>query len=770
MSADCDTSHSRVEVWPELEKAELLARGAALKWASGVFYRPDQLERLAQYRKRESQRTSTIHSRLKSVVQSYLEGVGWGLEQLRGARGAVREVSCALGEVQREWSAAGGFLSLERLREVASEHERLRTAVSNLPRLCSVPTVVSETQHLIESRQLLEAHAKLMELERWQDDVHWQLHRVRGGKPSPEEEALVLSYFSGVPQLSKALSRELWAVIGSGLALARQDPVPFVSAVRIIEREEAMDRAFLEQQAASSRTLPPGRPRQWRARFFSVIEEAISTRFRATYLDVRGPGLASHLSALQNSIMSDLTTTKHLLEQCCPPHYCITRAYLLRCHKCLWAHLQQVISWELDSSEIFAVLNWVLHVYHSPQMMGHPDLCSEVEPDDLGPLISQEALEQLQNKYVNTVRSSVSEWMHKALEVELTDWQRDQKPDTDHEGFYHTSLPTIITQMLEENARVALKISEALRDQTIYMGLYELESFLSRFRDALVNFGKDHQKDRTSPKYYLHYLLAAINNCIVLKSSIESLEQQQSKPCHFNRTHPGPQVALERAIKRGCHLVIDELLLEVQPQFLLVLCRSWLEDGKPLDMLCGAVEQQCDLYSHVREPCQELLRVESQWVLVVEYVRALMQKRMVCRSAEERGKLANRMAQDALQLQELFQTTDDEQRSSSPQARPGTETLTALLPALAEIIHLKDPSMLTLEVSGLVAKYPDISEEHISVLMDIRGDVPREVRGTVLDMLEQSAPPLPPGYRPVFTNILVPPPSMSFCLPTVKCA
>ncbi|MBN3298221.1 EX3L1 protein, partial [Amia calva] len=740
-----------VEVWPELEKAELLARGAALKWASGVFYRPDQLERLAQYRKRESQRTSTIHSRLKVNIMPLREKAA----NQADLPSFSLSFSLSLSVVD----------TLERLREVASEHERLRTAVSNLPRLCSVPTVVSETQHLIESRQLLEAHAKLMELERWQDDVHWQLHRVRGGKPSPEEEALVLSYFSGVPQLSKALSRELWAVIGSGLALARQDPVPFVSAVRIIEREEAMDRAFLEQQAASSRTLPPGRPRQWRARFFSVIEEAISTRFRATYLDVRGPGLASHLSALQNSIMSDLTTTKHLLEQCCPPHYCITRAYLLRCHKCLWAHLQQVISWELDSSEIFAVLNWVLHVYHSPQMMGHPDLCSEVEPDDLGPLISQEALEQLQNKYVNTVRSSVSEWMHKALEVELTDWQRDQKPDTDHEGFYHTSLPTIITQMLEENARVALKISEALRDQTIYMGLYELESFLSRFRDALVNFGKDHQKDRTSPKYYLHYLLAAINNCIVLKSSIESLEQQQSKPCHFNRTHPGPQVALERAIKRGCHLVIDELLLEVQPQFLLVLCRSWLEDGKPLDMLCGAVEQQCDLYSHVREPCQELLRVESQWVLVVEYVRALMQKRMVCRSAEERGKLANRMAQDALQLQELFQTTVKRDNSIH-----STETLTALLPALAEIIHLKDPSMLTLEVSGLVAKYPDISEEHISVLMDIRGDVPREVRGTVLDMLEQSAPPLPPGYRPVFTNILVPPPSMSFCLPTVKCA
>ncbi|MBN3315188.1 EX3L1 protein, partial [Atractosteus spatula] len=404
-------------------------------------------------------------------------------------------------------------------------------------------------------------------------------------------------------------------------------------------------------------------------------------------------------------------------------------------------------------------------------MMGHPDLCSEVEAEELKPLISQEALEKLQMKYVNTVRSSVSEWMHKALEVELTDWQRDQEPETDHEGFYHTSMATIITQMLEENVRVALMISEALRDQTILMGLYEMESFLNRFQERLVAFGKEHQKDRTTPKYYIHYLLAAINNCIILKSATESLQQQRSSasPCLSSRTPPSPHVALEKAIKRACHLVIDELLWEVQPQFLHVLCRSWLGDSELMDSLCGAVEQHCNLYSRAREPCQKQLVTESQWALVVEYVRALMQKRMVCRSAEERGQLAERMVQDAQQLQELFLIMAGNEESGSGQRQLGGELL-KVLPALAEIVRLKDPSMLTLEVSGLVAKYPDISEEHVSVLLDVRGDVPREVRGTVLEMLETSAPPLPPGYRPIFTNILVPPPSMPFCLPTVKCA
>lgn len=62
------------------------------------------------------------------------------------------------------------------------------------------------------------------------------------------------------------------------------------------------------------------------------------------------------------------------------------------------------------------------------------------------------------------------------------------------------------------------------------------------------------------------------------------------------------------------------------------------------------------------------------------------------------------------------------------------------------------------------------SEEHVLVLLDIRGDVSRDIRFAVLDLLEQSAPPLPCGYRPIFTDILVPPPTMAFCLPTTKCA
>lgn len=72
------------------------------------------------------------------MVQSYLEGVGWGLEQLREARAELHEVSQALKRAGQEFSQSSeGMKNLERLREVSVNHRQLLAAVSNLPRLYS---------------------------------------------------------------------------------------------------------------------------------------------------------------------------------------------------------------------------------------------------------------------------------------------------------------------------------------------------------------------------------------------------------------------------------------------------------------------------------------------------------------------------------------------------------------------------------------------------------------------------------------------------------
>ncbi|XP_059713302.1 exocyst complex component 3-like protein isoform X2 [Haemorhous mexicanus] len=709
MSAEDERAASpRDEEWPEAEKAEKLARGAALKWASGVFYRPEKLEGLGHYRRRETQRNNSIQSRLKSTVQSYLEGVGAGLEQLRSAAQEVQGVCQDLSAAR--WAlldSADHFQGLQQMRKLMEEHVQLASVVQVLPQIFSVHEVFSHILQLLHGQHLLEAHVELMMLEQLRDDILSQLH-LRGLSGA---QATVLSYFSGLQDLNESLAKQLWDIVGSSLRLVREDPILFVTAVRIIEREEKIDDTLLLEATF----LPPGRPKGWRQKFYQVLQDTITGgRFHVPRMDAEGPGLAKHLAALQKDIVSELRVVKDLMVQCVPAHYNILSVCTATYHQALSSHLQEILREDLDKQGLFLILEWALRVYHSPEMMGHPDLLPEVDVSVLDPLMSSELVDQTERRYVMKVK------------------------------------------MLNENIQVASLITDSLQQKIYNMALEELEAFLGRLREALVQCGKEHQQDRAVPKYYISHLLAVLNNNLALSNSVSSLH-----PDTACREVPGSlQAALDRMQKKATQLLLEELLLDLQPLCLQLPSRKWLSGSQLVGSMCEVIDKYAKDFSRVRKPVFTLLLAESELLVANQYLRALLQRKMVCKSREERGQLCHRLLQDATQLRELFCGLGLDRCQQSLEA----------VFALRELICLKDPALLSLEVLGFITKYPDVSDEHISTLLDIRGDVSKEVRHVVLEMMAQHPQVLPEGYRPIFSTILVPVPELPFCLRKGKCA
>nr|XP_048672705.1 exocyst complex component 3-like protein isoform X2 [Caretta caretta] len=649
-----DSSSRRDEEWPEVEKAEKLARGAALKWASAVFYRPDKLEGLGHYRSREAQRNSSIQSRLKSTVQSHLEGVSSGLEQLRSAAGDMRSVRRDLCAVR--WHLLGSAEGVQRLaplRAVVTEHAQMAAVMRALPQLSSVHELLAQSLHLLQGQQLLEAHAGLMALERLRDDISSQLH-CSSSLPNDQALGVVESFFGGLQELSDALAQQLWRVVGGSVRLVQEDPALFVSAVRIIEREESVDDALLLGPRAH-RFPAPGRPKAWRQRFYQVMQETIAAaHFKAAHGDVKGPGLGRHLAALQSDILAELRVVKDLMVQCCPPHYDILSICTRMYHQGLSDHLQDILSRDLDKQEIFMLLSWVLHVYHSPEMMGHPDLLPEVDVSTLEPLVSPEVVEQMERKYVVKVKASVTEWMRRTLEVEFKEWFREEEPEMDHLGFFQSALPVIVMQMLDENIRVASQVTGSLQQKIYAMAMDELEAFLIRLREALGECGKEHQKDRARPKHYISYLLAVLNNNMALSSSISTLHPGSASLAKPAEIPSSLKTALDRTQKKACRLLLEELLLDLQPLSVQLPSRKWLPGAQLVNSMCEVIDKYMRDFSHVRKPIFTFLLAESEHLVMNHYVRALMEKKMVCRSAEERSQLSTRLHQDACQLRELF--------------------------------------------------------------------------------------------------------------------
>ncbi|XP_006028171.1 exocyst complex component 3-like protein isoform X1 [Alligator sinensis] len=753
-----DSSSPKDEEWPEVEKAEKLARGAALKWASGVFYHPDKLEGLGHYWRRETQRNNSIQSRLKSTVQSYLEGVSAGLEQLCMATDEVQSVCQDLGTVQ--WNLLGSaecFQNLEQLRAVVTDHVQLGLVVQSLPQLVSVHELLSQTLHLLHDQHLLEAHAGLMVLERLRDNTLSQLHH--SDLLNAQDLDIVESYFSGLQKVNEELTRQLWNIIGRSMKLVHEDPALFVSAVRIIEREENIDALFLDTR--SHHFLPPGRPKSWRQKFYQVLQETITVaHFQASHADMKGPGMARHLAALQSNILAELCVVKDLMVQCCPVHYNIVNVCTIMYHQGLSSHLQDILSWDLDKQEIFIVLDWVLHVYHSPEMMSHPDLLPEVDVSTLGPLVPPEVVDHMERKYVVKVRGNMTEWMQRTLEVEYKEWFREEEPEMDHQGFFQSALPVIIMQMLNENIRVASLITDSLQQKVYTMAMDELETFLARLREALVEYGKEHQRDRAKPKYYVPYLLAVLNNNMVLSSSICSLHPNGDLLSEPREIPTSLKAALDRTQKKACQLLLEELLVDLQPLYMQLPSRKWLSGSQLVNSTCEVIDKYVRDFARVRKPIFKLLLSESEHLVMSQYLRALMQKKLVCKSEEERSQFSHRLLQDATQLGDLFHSLGLDK----------SEQTIEVIVALQELIRLKDPALLSLEVLGFVTKYPDISDEHVSALLDLRGDVSKEVRNMVMEMMAQNPQALPENYQPIFSNILVPGPELPFCLRKGKCA
>ena len=111
--------------------------------------------------------------------------------------------------------------------------------------------------------------------------------------------------------------------------------------------------------------------------------------------------------------------------------------------------------------------------------------------------------------------------------------------------------------------------------------------------------------------------------------------------------------------------------------------------------------------------------------VLIEYVRPLLQVRLVCTSAKMRARVAARLGDEARQLRELFS------RLVRPHPCPGTlgcasgcggdsaegplrrqdsasPWLDSVVPRLRELLVLEDTAALQMEVGVLVRDFPDV--------------------------------------------------------------
>uniref|UniRef100_A0A668AS98 Exocyst complex component 3 n=1 Tax=Myripristis murdjan TaxID=586833 RepID=A0A668AS98_9TELE len=674
------------------------AVATAVQRVAGMLQRSDQLDKVEQYRRREARKKASVEARLKAAIQSQLDGVRTGLTQLHNALVDVKDIQSSLADVSKDWRQSINTIeNLKDVKDAVVQHSQLASAVENLKNIFSVPEIVNETQLLIEQAELLQAHRKLMDLECSRDDLMYEQYRMDSKNTS--DMNLIRIYFEDVQALSDELAKQLWMVLQRSMVTVRRDPTMLVSVVRIIEREEKIDRRMLDRKKQTG-FIPPGRPKQWKDKMFKVLEGTVSTRIEGTQSvtrEVDKMWLVRLLEITRKYVLDDLIVVKNLMVQCFPPHYNTFRRFFCLYHNAVSARVKELTSEDLEANEIVSLLTWVLNTYKSTEMMGHPELCAECDVNELEPLLPQDVVDEL--------------------------------------------LICLFSCC-----------SSLFKEQVLRLCLKQMNSFLIRYKEEAVAYKEEHLRDRQLPQCYVQYMIAIINNCQTFKESINSLKRKYSQSSEPTMSDAAIEKTLNEVAKEGCQFLLDEVFLDLEHHLNELLTRKWLTGSHAVDTICVTVEDYFNDFNKIKKPFNQEMTSEAHRRVVMEYIKAVMQKRITFKNADERREGADRMIKEADQFKFLFRKLAGGE---------DTDRLCDAIAAIAEVFKLTDPTLLYLEVTTLVSKYPDIREEHILALLAVRGDASREMRQMIIETLSQNKMSYTGVTQPIFKDITVPTISMT---------
>ncbi|GAA6224834.1 exocyst complex component 3-like protein 4 isoform X1 [Lates japonicus] len=224
-----------------------------------------------------------------------------------------------------------------------------------------------------------------------------------------------------------------------------------------------------------------------------LIQRSVSEHFPKP--STSDQNLNRHLEHVQEAVLHELKRLRPVLE----PQGLM--GFLIDCYHCqTFDHLHSLLQNTTSIQNCFALMNWVLHIYQSEELLGHPDL-QEIDPiNQVDHLLVSEWEEKAKVKLLENVEREVRQSLAKILQIEIG------QECCDHEEDY-VRLYVDTIQCIDAMHNEAKKISSDLSDEVQHVCFKRLLIFVRRYSaEQTEALGKKAEMDEPETIHFLKTL------------------------------------------------------------------------------------------------------------------------------------------------------------------------------------------------------------------------------------------------------------------------
>ncbi|KAF4533326.1 hypothetical protein B566_EDAN004447 [Ephemera danica] len=280
-----------------------------------------------------------------------------------------------------------------------------------------------------------------------------------------------------------------------------------------------------------------------------------------------------------------------------------------------------------------------------------------------------------------------------------------------------------------------IKQNPELTFKALVLSMDQVNSYGKLYRDAIIEFKIHHFEDRSQVPYFTQYMITIVNNCLQFVELAQQTKQHYWRPGVQDSVAGQKFEALLHTFQslrdEAAKFLLEEAFLDLEPHFQNLITVKWLTNSHPVDpvdTICITLADYFEDYSHLRIRNFEHVSTEAINLVAKKYITALLQKKITFKTYDDRKGAALKIIQEADKLKAFFV-------KKAPKVANFDSPFDALN-MLAEVLKIEDPEILSLDLHGIVDKYPDITQEHLIQLLALRGDVPKsEIKETVSHIL-----------------------------------